>query len=66
LPKGDFPFRYLRTRPSPDNIRVKIRAASAKLASRVQDISRRNKLVMYSLYLLANVSQPIKWSVEKV
>lgn len=39
LPKGDMLFRYLRTRPSPDNIRVRTRAASAKLASKVHDIS---------------------------
>lgn len=38
LPKGGIPFRYLRTRPSPDNIRVRTRAASAKPASKVHDI----------------------------
>jgi hypothetical protein len=32
------PLRYLKTRPRPDNSSVKMRAASAKLASRLQGI----------------------------
>jgi hypothetical protein len=38
LPECDRPLRYLGTRPRPDIIRVRIRAASANLASRLQGI----------------------------